>query len=66
MSRRGRGARKPWVLLRGKKILDDIDGSEHYEFDGNMRKQRGLNVHKQNYDTLLDTERQEQINKRRR
>ena len=64
--RKGRGGIKPRVLLKGKKILDDIDGSENFEFDGNMRKQRGLNIHKQNFDTLLDTERQEQIDRRRR
>lgn len=61
MGRKGRPGRIPsWH--RGKKILDDIDGSEHYEDDSNMFKQRGLNVHKSNYDDLTDEERQTQIN----
>lgn len=48
---------------KGKKILDDIDGSEHYEFDSDMRKQRGLNVHKTNWDSLTDEERENEIQK---
>ncbi len=60
MGRKGRPGRIPsW--WKGKKILDDIDGSEHYEDDSDMRRQRGLNVHKSNYDDLTDQERQDNI-----
>ena len=63
MGRKGRNRTPSSRILRGKKILDDIDGSEHFEFDSDMFKQRGLNVHKTNYDTLTDEERQETINR---
>jgi len=46
---------------RGQKYLDDIDGSEIYEGDGSMYYQRGLRISKINYDTLLDSERQDMI-----
>jgi hypothetical protein len=49
---------------RGKKILDDIDGSENYERDSRMYKQRGLNVHKTNLDFLTDEAREAQIQRR--
>lgn len=59
--RKGRSARLPRAFLKGRKILDDIDGNEYYENDPFMTKQRGLNVHRKNHDSLLDTEREEQI-----
>lgn len=63
MKRRGRGGRlPPWFF--GRKILDDVDGSEHFEFDSDMTKQRGLNVHISNFDSLTDKERREQIKTR--
>jgi hypothetical protein len=61
MARRtGRGGRLPrW--FRGKKILDDISGSEHFELDSDMFKQRGLNVQRRNFDSLTDSERAGQL-----
>lgn len=49
---------------KGKKILDDVDGTEHYERDSDMRKQRGLNVHKTNFDTLTEEQRQNSIRRK--
>ena len=51
-------------FAKGKKILDDIDGSEHYERDSDMRKQRGLNVHKTNFDSLTEEQRNNSIRRR--
>jgi len=59
--RRGRSrGLPPW--WRGRKLLDDIDGSEHFELDSNMMKQRGLNIHRKNFDTLTDLERAKELN----
>lgn len=61
--RQGRGGRFPrW--WKGQKFLDDIGGEEIFSHDGSLFRQRGLNVSKQNFDTLLDSERQDQINNR--
>jgi hypothetical protein len=58
MGRRGRSGRlPPWY--RGQKRRDDVDGSEHGEYD--LLRQRGLWVSKKNYDSLTDLEREEQI-----
>ena len=53
---KGRAGRLP-IWAKGRKIYDDIDGSEHFERDRDMTKQRGLNIHKSNYDKILDTNR---------
>ncbi len=60
-SRRGGRNRIPRSVLKGRKILDDIDGSDHFERDKDMFKQRGLNVHKTNFDSLTNEERERSI-----
>ena len=52
--------------FRGRKILDDISGEEFFELDGQMTKQRGLNVSKKSYDKVTDKEREEAIKRRMR
>lgn len=49
---------------KGKKITCDISGEEHYEFDGHMKKQRGMNVVDTFYDTLTEDQRQKSIKRR--
>ena len=50
--------------FRGRKLRCDISGEEHYELDGTMYKQRGLNVTKRFYDSLTEEERQQSIKRR--
>jgi len=61
MGKKGRNIIPSRHILRGKKILDDIDGSEHFERDRDMFVQRGRNVHKSNFDKLTDEEREDSI-----
>lgn len=49
---------------KGKKITCDISGEEHYERDGTMLKQRGLNVTRRFFDTLTEEQRQRSIKRR--
>lgn len=49
---------------KGKKIRCDISGEEHYELDGTMLKQRGLNVTRKFFDTLTEEQRQNSIKRR--
>lgn len=58
MRSRARAPRIPRQLSRGRKVLDGLTGEELFEFGPDTRFQRGMFVHKDNYDTLLDSERQ--------
>lgn len=61
MSRQGRNNGLPrWY--KGRKLRCDISDEELYELDGSAFKQRGLNVSKQNFDSLTDEERADAIN----
>ncbi len=58
--RQGRGGTLPkWY--KGRKFLDDIGGEELFERDGSLFRQRGLNVSKQNFDSLTKEEREDSI-----
>lgn len=46
---------------KGQKYLDDIDGSEIYQYSARFTTQRGLRMDKKNYDTLTDAQREEAI-----
>lgn len=46
-----RASRKPRALLRGRKLVDGISGEEIYEGDSTTRLQRGMFMHKRNFDT---------------
>lgn len=52
MRSRARSARIPRKLLRGQKMLDGISGEEIYKTDASTRHQRGMYMHKTNYDYL--------------
>lgn len=58
---RGRAARKPRVLLKGKKVLDYKSGETLYENDSNTMIQYGQFVSKKNYDSLTQDQRQQQV-----
>ncbi len=49
---------------KGKLIYDDIDGFWYGHREGKLFKRRGLNVSKENFDTLTDKERQEMVQRR--
>lgn len=50
--------------FKGKKIRCAISGEEHYERDGRMKKQRGLDVVDTFFDTLTEEQRQNLIRRR--
>lgn len=54
----------PW--WKGAKLLDAIDGSEIYDLDSTTTVQRGMKMHKKNFDSLTDEQREEQIKRRLR
>lgn len=65
MGRKGGNRGLPaWYINKGKKIYDDIDGSEIYERSPRTMTQRGLKMDKINFDTLTEQQRQEQIKRR--
>lgn len=61
MGRKGRSGYLPkW--WKGAKLYDAIDGSEIYELDSNTVVQRGMYMHKKNFDSLTEEQRQQSIN----
>lgn len=52
MRNNARSSRIPRKLLRGQKLLDGISGEEIYQRDASTRYQRGMFMHKKNYDYL--------------
>lgn len=52
MRSRARSPRIPRKLLRGQKLMDGISGEEIYQRDPTTRYQRGMWMHKKNYDYL--------------
>lgn len=60
MRGRARSSRIPCKLLRGQKLLDGISGEEIYQRDASTRYQRGMYMHKKNYD-YLTTQQMEEI-----
>ncbi len=66
MRTKSRSARKPRALLRGQKMLDGISGEEIFQYDSSTRYQRGMYIHKKNFDTLTDEQREEALQVRLR
>ena len=63
MSRKGGNYGFPrW--WKGRKLLDQIDGSEIYELDSTTVIQRGMYMHKKNFDSLTEEQREEMIKAR--
>lgn len=63
MGRKGKGGSLPkW--WKGAKLYDAIDGSEIYELDSSTVKQRGMFMHKKNFDSLTEEQRQQQLTRR--
>lgn len=63
---RARASRKPKALLRGKKMLDGITGEEIFQKDSTTRYQRGMFMHKTNFDKLTTIQMEEALNARLR
>lgn len=61
MRSRARSPRIPRKLLRGQKLLDGISGEEIYQRDASTRYQRGMYMHKKNYDYLTTEQMQEML-----
>lgn len=63
MARKGgnHGLPKWW---KGAKWLDDIDGSEIYQYDSRTVIQRGLRMDKKNFDSLTEEQREAAIKRR--
>ncbi len=61
MRSRARSPRIPRKLLRGQKMLDGISGEEIYQRDSSTRYQRGMYMHKKNYDYLTTQQMQEML-----
>lgn len=61
MRSRARSSRLPRKLLRGQKMLDGISGEEIYQRDGTTRFQRGMFMHKKNYDSLTTQQMEEML-----
>ena len=51
---------------KGKKMYDQLSGEEIFEYDSSTRIQEGKYIHKKNYDSLTERQRQEQIQNRMR
>ena len=56
-----RSSRLPRKLLRGQKLLDGISGEEIYQRDSTTRFQRGMYMHKRNYDSLTTAQMEEML-----
>ena len=52
MRSRARAPRKPIQLLKGMKVYDGMTGEQLFLRDGYTRIQRGMYVHKTNFDTM--------------
>lgn len=61
MRSKARAARLPRKLLRGQKMLDGISGEEIYQRASTTRFQRGMFMHKKNYDTLTTVQMEEAL-----
>ena len=61
MRSRARSSRLPRKLLRGQKLLDGITGEEIYQRESTTRFQRGMYMHKKNYDTLTTEQMEEML-----
>lgn len=67
MGRKGGNYGLPsWYLRKGKKLLDYHDGSEIYQLDPSTQIQYGNPVHKKNFDSLTEAQRNEQIRRKTR
>lgn len=66
MHNKARAPRKPRALLRGPKMLDGISGEEIFKYDASTRTQRGLYMHKKNFDSLTDEQREQMMQGRLR
>ena len=66
MRTRARAPRKPRVLIRGQKVLDGITGEELYRNDSSTRRQRGMYVHRKNFDILTTQQMEEALEARLR
>lgn len=65
MSRRGRSGFLP-AWWKGKKMYDALSGEEIFEYDSSTRIQEGKHIHKKNFDTLTERQRQESLQNRMR
>lgn len=61
MRTRARSARLPRKLLRGQKLLDGISGEEIYQRSSSTRYQRGMYMHKKNYDYLTTAQMEDML-----
>lgn len=61
MRSKARSPRIPRKLLRGQKLLDGISGEEIYQRDASTRYQRGMWMHKKNYDYLTTQQMEEML-----
>lgn len=61
MRSRARSPRIPRKLLRGQKLLDGISGEEIYQRDATTRYQRGMWMHKKNYDYLTTAQMEDML-----
>jgi len=58
---RARSSRLPRKLLKGQKMLDGMTGEEIYQRDATTRYQRGMYLHKKNYDQLTTQQMEEML-----
>ena len=61
MRGRARSARLPRKLLRGQKMLDGMTGEEIYQRAPTTYYQRGMYLHKKNYDYLTTQQMEEML-----
>lgn len=61
MRSRARSTRIPRKLLRGQKLLDGMTGEEIYSRSSTTRFQRGMYLHKKNYDSLTTEQMEEML-----
>lgn len=66
MKTRARASRKPRELIRGKKVLDGMTGEELFKNDSSTTRQRGMYLHKKNFDKITDEQREEALQMRLR
>lgn len=60
MGRKGGNSGLP-AWYKGQKLIDCIDGSEIYELESTTVIQRGMYMHKKNFDSLTEEQRQAMI-----
>lgn len=61
MRTRVRSPRLPRALLRGMKLRDGVTGEDIFMNDYTTRKQRGLWMHKDNFDELTTAQMDQQL-----